>query len=224
MNSAALTAIDRKSLKDVAVEQIRRAITHGDLKPGERLTELGLAARLGVGQATIREALIELENQGFIERSGRQTAVTSLSRRDRDGIYQVRSALETLAVELIAAVRVRKIEFSERAYQRMLAAAERGDVLEFCSADLDFHRGLWQASGNRALAEVLERVVPRIFALDVLRPEKFDAGKLRENAKFHGGLLELLADGKWRAARALMKQSMRQAWKDDAALSAASES
>src|ERR1700742_1310737 len=102
-----LQLIPRVSLKDKAVRSIREAIERGELQSGETLTELGLARKLGVGQPTIREALLELEFLGFIERQGpRKTRVTKLSRQAIHDIYLVRVRLETLAAELVAGQKV----------------------------------------------------------------------------------------------------------------------
>ena len=68
--SSSLRAIRRVSLKDTAVQRICQAIERGELKAGEPVTELGLARKLGVGQPTIREALLELEFIGFVEQAG----------------------------------------------------------------------------------------------------------------------------------------------------------
>src|SRR5215813_7353352 len=102
--SSNLRAIPRISLKEAAVQQICQAIESGELKSGEILTELGLASKLGVAQPTIREALLELEFIGYVERTAnRKARVTLLTRRSIENIYLVRTRLETLAVELIAA-------------------------------------------------------------------------------------------------------------------------
>jgi DNA-binding GntR family transcriptional regulator len=219
-NSPALSAISRRSLKAAAVEQVRAAIVRGELKAGERVTELGLAKRLGVGQATIREALIELEHQGFIQRGGaRKTFVTVLTQRDITEIYLVRIHLETLTVELLTANKERDLRESERAYRRMLEAARGGRFNEFSQADLDFHRGLWHSSGNRALAEILERLVPRIFAFGIIQETVYPARRrLQQVAGQHGKLLELIQSGRGKEAQRQMEESMQQAWKDDSEL------
>lgn len=216
-NSPALSAIGRRSLKAAAVEQVRAAIVRGELKAGERVTELGLAKRLSVGQATIREALIELEHQGFIQRGGaRKTFVTVLTQRDITEIYLVRIHLETLTVELLIANKERDLRESDRAYRRMLEAARAGRFNEFSQADLDFHRGLWHSSGNRALAEILERLVPRIFAFGIIQEAVHPARrKLQQVAGQHGKLLELIQSGRGKEAQRRMEESMQQAWKDD---------
>src|SRR5215203_4331878 len=59
--------------KPAAVAQkLREAIIGGVLKPGERLVEQKLAAKFGIGQPTVREALKELENQGMVRRAERR--------------------------------------------------------------------------------------------------------------------------------------------------------
>src|SRR5258706_8844619 len=82
-----LRAIPRVSLKEAAVQQICQAIECGELKSGETLTELGLARKLGVAQPTIREALLELEFIGYVERTAtRKARVTLLTRRAIENI------------------------------------------------------------------------------------------------------------------------------------------
>jgi DNA-binding GntR family transcriptional regulator len=214
-----LAPIGRGSLKKSAMKHIRKAISNGELKPGERVTELGLARIFGVGQATIREALIELEHQGFIQRDGLTKTITRMTEKDIADLYVVRERMEMLAVELLAATRVREIPECREACARMAEGAWTIDVPACCDADLAFHRGLWRATGNRPLWETLETMVPRIFALDVISPEAFPQAKLRETATLHLQLLGHLAAGRQRAAKELMRASMQMAQSEDVKLS-----
>ena len=52
-------------LRDVVFNTLREAILKGELKPGERLMELQLAAKLGVSRTPIREAIRMLEQEGL---------------------------------------------------------------------------------------------------------------------------------------------------------------
>ena len=80
-------------------EALRRAITSGDLVPGQRLVEATLANQLGVSRAPLREAIGVLERDGLISRLPRRGMVVSvLSRRDVVEIYGLRTALETWAI------------------------------------------------------------------------------------------------------------------------------
>ncbi len=212
----ALRRIDHQSLKGAAVAQIQAAILRGELKPGSRVTELGLAGQLGVGQATIREALIELEYQGYIQRGcPRKTFVTALTRRDVEEIYLLRTCLETLAIDLLGARRGKKLEECEAAHRQMVAAARRGDVTSFIQADLDFHRALWRSNENRSLVEILERLVPKIFAFGIMQRVERSPQNLLWSAQEHGRLLHSVELGQLEDAKAMMEESMRRAQAED---------
>jgi DNA-binding GntR family transcriptional regulator len=66
-----------------AAQAIREAITMGALQPGQRLTEQKLAASLGIGQPTLREALKELEYEGFVRKIPQKgTYITTFDKKD----------------------------------------------------------------------------------------------------------------------------------------------
>ncbi len=86
------------SKKDRIVASLREAMISGAIRSGEQIVEGKIAQQLGVGQGVIREALIELEHQGFVQRipfAG--TQVTELTLQDAQQIYDVRIELEPLA-------------------------------------------------------------------------------------------------------------------------------
>ena len=115
--------IVRPGLKEMVFQAIKDSILREELQPGQRLTEVGIAKKLGVGQATVREALIELEVHGFIQRRDRIKFVTTLSRADIEAIYAVRIPLEKLAVEWLALRKAKDLGRLERAYLKMTEAA-----------------------------------------------------------------------------------------------------
>ncbi len=215
----ALSRIPRVSLKQQVVEQIKAAIARNELLAGEQVTELGLARRLEVSQPTIREALIVLENQGFVERrSARKTFITTLSRQDVSDIYTVRVRLETLAAEILATLAVRDLGMIEAAYERMRQSAVNGDSAQFGAADLDFHRELWRATGNRTLTDLLERLIPKLFAFYIIKHADPSRETLLANADEHAKLLESIRAGDPKAAAKIMERSMREARREDSEL------
>ena len=79
-------------------EYLRRAIVSGELLPGERLLEEELSARLGIGRAAVRTALIRLEHDGLVARErNRGATVRRVSEQEAVEILEVRAALEGLA-------------------------------------------------------------------------------------------------------------------------------
>src|SRR2546427_7048922 len=95
-----LSPVRRPSLPEAVAQRLRDAILVGQLKPGDRLVEQKLAGSFGIGQPTLREALKELEFQGFVRKSPKKgTYVTKVTLEDFRKIQQVRMALEVVAIE-----------------------------------------------------------------------------------------------------------------------------
>lgn len=211
-----LTSIPRTTLKALAVQQIREAIERGELQTGEKVTELGLARKLGVGQPTIREALLELEFLGFIERKGpRDTRVTLLTRDVIRDIYRVRTRLETLAVELIVGIASPDLALCWHEVLRMEQFAREGMAPEFYQADLGFHRSLWRVTQNESLQACLEQLVPKLMTFSIIQQVHPTSEKLLKIAAVHRRLLELISSGDVANSVALMEESMESALTDD---------
>ena len=216
---AGIRLVPRRSLPAMAIEQIQAAIEQGTLKAGQRVTELGLARKLGVAQSTVREALVDLEHQGFIQRRGpRKICITSLTATEIADIYRVRQRLEVLAVELLTEKEKCDLSQCEKQYRLMVEAASSGTDIEFYRADLNFHRRLWAAAGNRSLIDSLERLVPKLFAFGIIRQAPPTKKRLLESAEEHGRLLKLIRERNRAAAAELMEASMTRAWIEDDSL------
>src|SRR5204862_6772887 len=84
--------------------RLRQAILQGDYAPGAHLREVEIAARHQVSRGPVREALLQLEQEGLVLlRRNRGAIVARLSRTDLEEVYSLRLALERLAV--VSAVR-----------------------------------------------------------------------------------------------------------------------
>ena len=92
-----------QSAPQAAAQAIREAITIGALEPGQRLIEQKLAASLGIGQPTLREALKELEYEGFVHKIPQKgTYITTFDKKDCRELLEVRMSLEPLVIERAA--------------------------------------------------------------------------------------------------------------------------
>src|SRR3954453_14788129 len=88
------------SIKDRVAEEIREAIVSGTLSRGERIVERKLAEQFSTSLTAIREALIELEAEGYVtKRPNRATYVIEFSANAVDEIFAFRRIVETAAVE-----------------------------------------------------------------------------------------------------------------------------
>jgi DNA-binding GntR family transcriptional regulator len=91
------------SLKDKAYAAIKDAILTARFEPGMPLVENDLAQQLGISKTPIRDALQELEREGFVTRIlFKGTQVTDVTIRDIVEVFQLRAVLEGLAARIAA--------------------------------------------------------------------------------------------------------------------------
>src|SRR6476620_4022143 len=98
-----LVELDRTSLRERALEMLRKAVTAREIEPGSRLVETELSAAMGISRGTLREELRQLEYEGLIEvgERGRLT-VRTLTDKELADMFTVRAALEGLAAATIS--------------------------------------------------------------------------------------------------------------------------
>jgi DNA-binding GntR family transcriptional regulator len=166
-----LKKIEPISKKTRIVDSIREAIISGEIRSGEQIVEGKIALQMGVGQGVIREALIELEHQGFLQRmpySG--TQVTELTLRDVQQIYDIRIELEPLAFFLAGpnANEQSIAELREIAAKSKIASGAK-DLDAFFGTVMTFRKKIWALSENRHLEQILERMVMPLYALYIIR-------------------------------------------------------
>jgi DNA-binding GntR family transcriptional regulator len=161
----------RLPIADQIAESIRDMIVAGDLNPGDRIVESRLARQIGVGQPTVREALVALEHQGLVVRKANQgCVVTSLTRAEIHQILRIRAELESLAVDLaVESATDADVQKLLDLTVRMKAAAAVRDPQAFFELDLQFHEVLWGMSGNSLLPKLLSQTLVPLLAFLFIR-------------------------------------------------------
>ena len=210
-----LKLIQPISKKDQVVAAIKEAILSGAIGPGDQIVESRMARQLGSGIPLVREALVALEHQGFVQKTPyKGTTATKLEPRQIQEIFELRVVLEALAIEWARdKVTAEDIKQLKSLIGKMEQAAANLDLDQFYESDLDFHRKIWTLSGNSYLAEALERVVVPLFAFFVMKT-KHDPESYIESAEMHGKIVEALPNKSAVELRELMKASVS-GWKDD---------
>jgi DNA-binding GntR family transcriptional regulator len=201
-----------KSLVDQAYEVILDALSDGTFKPGERLTQEDIAARLNVSRQPVTHALAVLKAQGFLTQSGRRgLTVTSVEPEFFEAIYQIRSAVEPLAVRLATPRLTKQAILHGRSlveHGRNLVVA--GDSRATLQADMDFHSFIYDLSGNPLIGETMRlhwRHLRRAMG-EVLRYPGMSISVWQE----HGRILEAMIRGDADGAAELMRRHLIDAY------------
>ena len=197
----ALLPPSHKTLRDWVFECLRTSIVSGDLAPGQRIVEADLAKQLDVSKSPVREAILQLKQDGLVidAPKGRGVVVAPLKPSDVREIYAVREALEGLAVRILAAdPQPERLATLYAIVDRMRQALDEGDVRRQFELDVEFHTSLCQATGNRRLHDLFSSLRPdlqRIFLFAVNAMTLEDHDSPRQALIEHEELLQAIEDG-----------------------------
>ena len=150
----------RESLGESAYEELRGWIAEGTIRPGSSLREVDLARKLKTSRTPVREALRRLQAEGLIQRDPRGGYVMfEFTREDLAMVYDVREALEALAVRLAAKNRTRahlgRMADTLEAIDEAVLREDDALIETLASA---FHQTIAEASGNFYLRDILSNV------------------------------------------------------------------
>jgi DNA-binding GntR family transcriptional regulator len=198
--------VDQQSAS--TVQQIASAITAavrgGHLAPGQRLTEAEFVRRFNVSRSSVREAFQRLAADGLLTfEPHRGVIVRQLSRKEVDNLFEVRGALEALAVSL-AAHKLRAAPQQLLILQNeMDRAVEANDMAGFSELNRRFHGLFPQLAENTLLEESLARLSNSIYWLQFrLLVNRLDV--FQSNAQ-HRLVVEAIIAGDVQAAQAAMR-------------------
>src|SRR6266496_1080062 len=204
-----LELIQPISKRDQVVTAMKQAILSGNIQPGASIVESKIAQQLGAGIPLVREALIELEHQGFVQRTPyKGTTVTKLGPIDIRRIFRLRVELEALAIEWAREHTTdADLEYLRQIIRKMEQAAKTLDLDTFYENDLAFHRKIWNLSNNPYLADALERVVVPLFAFFLMKTSRQRKSYV-ESASMHAKIVEALPINSAIELREMVKASL----------------
>lgn len=179
-----------QTLRERIVDYLKESIIKGRLKPGERISETELAEGFGISRTPIREALRQLESEGFLTVTPRKGATVSpITDKDVKEFYAIKSLLEgyaaRIACERITDKDIRKMEILNA---KMKQSAEKDDVRSFFRFDNQFHDVFLSACDNDKLRNLVHSLVEqferfRITALSV-------PGRMKASVIQHDEIIE----------------------------------
>ena len=190
-----IAQIQSRSFRDQVRRGLEAALVAGELRPGELYSAPLLAERFGVSATPVREAMLALAKDGFVvaERN-RGFRVVEMSETDLDEISQIRVLIEVPStVEVAKTISAKVLERAAAIADEIVAAAARGDLIDYLDSDRRFHVELISQLGNARLTELVDRLrrQTRLYGLGKL----VETGRLVASAEEHQELLETMRAG-----------------------------
>lgn len=165
-HKTAFQEIATESLCDKVIAVLKEAFFARTLRPGDPIVERRLASEMGIGTPAVREALVTLQEQGFVDRiANTATYVKKFTIEEVEQLYRLRIEFELLAFQW-AKQRVAESDLQalEHVVELMADAATQKRAREFYEHDLEFHRRCWSLCGNKFLYRALDTLVTPLFA------------------------------------------------------------
>ncbi|OOP63143.1 hypothetical protein BMF89_07610 [Arthrobacter sp. SRS-W-1-2016] len=191
-----------ESLTSQTHRALRRQIILGHYPQGSRLVEAALANDLHVSRLPIREALPQLENEGFVRTLPRRSSrVIEWTAADVTELFDVRLSLETLAARLAAkaAAAGATLQPLVEAIDAEHRALDSEDWLEVAETSTVVHEAIVEVAGSALLTSLMRQVSGRMTWLFYLT----SARDQRQQSDEHHGLLEAIRSGNDRLAEAI---------------------
>lgn len=197
--------------KNSVYDYLFNAIRSGDIKPGQTLTERGLAEKIGVSRTPVREAIRKLEEQGIVTYEPHKgVKVITLSQEKVTQLYDVRELLEGLAVRQLAERQTPEIiqelsGFIERAEKEAVA----NNVKELSGINSEFHLALARLSGNVYLEAIMKMLQTQISLM--MSASLSTSGRPLQNIEEHKMLIDAIGSGDGDFAESIAKHHVRKA-------------
>jgi DNA-binding GntR family transcriptional regulator len=164
MEALDLKPISSRTRRSDVADEIRRLIIFGVLKGGQRITEVALAAQLGVSRQPLREAIRELAETGFlISEPYKSLTVRDFTKRDLTELYSLRAALEQLAFKELWPKRTDDdIRDLRCRLDQLNDSVAQGDSAAGIERELHLHTWCFDVADHRMLADAWSRVRPHL--------------------------------------------------------------
>ena len=167
-HSVVRSLADHRSLRERIVARLRQAIITGELAQKSRLIEPDLARQLNVSRTPLREAIRQLEAEGFVTTVPRfGSFVSEITPQDAEDLYAIRTVIEGLAARQAA-------ENPDSAKREVLdsiladLAKRTGDYRQYHEISGRFHDIIVELSGNRRLQGIYHSLAQHVSRMRTL--------------------------------------------------------
>jgi len=193
-------------VRDQIADQLRSDIISGELAPGTKLNEQGLATRFGVSRGPIRDVILQLTKEGLLVTKSNVGASVNemLSPSLQKLMIDIRRRIEAFAVKKLKG-RLSDEDFEALDYlvNRFKTAFEEGDFTEVTKADIEFHKYLVEKAGGPELVNLWYPVVLRMR----MNYKRIDTP--RDGVAEHKAIIDALRSDNVKAAAKALKANIR---------------
>ncbi|MBS3788278.1 GntR family transcriptional regulator [Candidatus Bipolaricaulota bacterium] len=207
------TKITSVTKKNMAIEELKKAILTGELEPGNPIREEKYSELLDVSRGTLRGALNSLEDQGFIDSFANQGAfVTNLNKTKVQELYDLRKLLETHALQIglenncYDNLSIKKMQ---HAVQKMGDYEEEEEFLNVIRSDISFHDLLCSEVNHDLLSKLFNTLVT-LSKLCMARLKVNDLEIIRDEAQ-HREILDAIRTKDFSSAKDLLQSHLNDA-------------
>jgi DNA-binding GntR family transcriptional regulator len=210
---SASAEVQHTSLGDQVYNVLWRQIVNRTLRPGDKISDLQISEELGVSRTPVREALYRLAQDKIVEvKSQRGFFVARFSSQDVREIYDIRAALEVLAIQLalphLAAAQLDQAQHDLDEARRQVEHDAEGARAFWLRVDRAFHQMLVQAAGNQRLAALLAGLQGQIGVLQVYGTYLLEIERMALG--HHQAMLDAMRRGDGVAAERTMEQHIQE--------------
>jgi DNA-binding GntR family transcriptional regulator len=190
---------------------LRQKILSCDLTPGERVDVGSISVQLGISRTPVKDALQRLSEQGLIEIHARKgTFVTRISPRDVRETFEVRSALEGKACQLLSGKMTPGLIEQLRVLNKAMFA-EKLDMLSHASLNNDFHRLIVEHTENQKLLKVYSELNAQMQIARVHFRSQTWRSRGPRVVEEHNAIVDAMIENRPEDARRLMEDHIREA-------------
>lgn len=204
--SSPLSPARNTDLRQIVYEKIKEAIVDGVIQPGQRLSEVELADQLAVSRTPVREAIRQLAQTGLVTLISRRGAYVTLPTiKDAIDLYELRTALELLAMEHVCHSLPR--EEMEEYLSIFSEVTDDMPSAEFLARDRQFHGFISNSCNNHYLQQTCQNIDDHI---NLCRHYSVENLPVTSSAQEHVRIIMAMIEGDCEKAKAELKHHLDQ--------------
>ncbi|MEA3377405.1 MAG: GntR family transcriptional regulator [Chloroflexota bacterium] len=202
------------SLKDRAYGAIKDAILTLQLEPGTLIVETQLAEELGISKTPVRDALHELERQGFVTRVPfKGTYVTEVTPQDLTDVFQLRAVMEGLAARRATPFfSAEELDHVDECLTAAEAALADGDLALCSQRGKALHDAIIDKADSQRLASIIRNLDDHVQRFRLMSDQI--SGRLHKSVEEHRLVLDALREQDPRAAERAMRDHLESVLED----------